>query len=582
MNSQFNLSAVKSGNASNRTTWNEVNEAISKIESCNNSLDARIKSRMTLPSTSDLALENSEISTIIQSVDNAVAQYNKVFNKLNETSNKLFSDKKISGISLDDPFARATYNIVQNSEYNYTEADKKSAATQFTTLLGLGEGAIQGLEFMVDLPYLLPAAGATIVKGISKNKSIRQIGQELFNLGNNPLVNISGKSFDKLNKNYTHITDNSYMDLEKSRMMGEMAAPVGTAMKGLKALASGTKAIKDSKVSIINKKGFIDGKLLPLSDDQVLRSAQQKIINGESLTLGEKIKAGRDKVTTKIGDYKLRSDHAYRAINSNALEEYAKTGRIYRNIDEYIPGENNGGIDWYLGGASTKYGNVVLECPAKPEYFTLASDYGSGMAQNPLVRHIKSSSQNNTIPFDNVSNIFVLDLKGNLLHKMTPSEFSKQVDNISSITDNYVRQVKLDNLYGGNKKLVFYHGGVESDFSLEKLDVMRLAEKQQKKGGSYAGFYMYSEVNKDGAIRYANQQNNLTNTTSKGLVKIELSSDAKVYEVEPFQITRIRQEKLQELADKGYDVIAGRMLGKTEYVLLNKSKVLNLEFENIP
>ena len=105
--------------------------------------------------------------------------------------------------SQDDSFTRATRNIVQNSEYNYTDADKKSAATQFTTLLGFGEGMVQGAEFVMDLPYLMAKAGGTIVNGLNQKKSINEIGEEIFNLGKNEeKMNMSGKQFDKLNENY--------------------------------------------------------------------------------------------------------------------------------------------------------------------------------------------------------------------------------------------------------------------------------------------------------------------------------------------------------------------------------------------
>jgi len=185
--------------------------------------------------------------------------------------------------------------------------------------------------------------------------------------------------------------------------------------------------VKNVQSEIINEKGLIDARKLPLSEDEVRRSAQQKIMNGEMLTLGEKLKAGRDSVTTKIGDYELKSDYAYRAIDSKVLEEYAKTGQIYRNTPEYIPGENNGGIDWYLGGASAKYGNIILECPADPKYFTLTLDHGSGMAQNPLVRHIKSSSKENTIPFEKVTRIFITnpENKSEIVRVISPIELKK-------------------------------------------------------------------------------------------------------------------------------------------------------------
>ena len=51
--------------------------------------------------------------------------------------------------------------------------------------------------------------------------------------------------------------------------------------------------------------------------------------------------------------------------------------------------------------------------------------------------------------------------------------------------------------------------------------------------------------------------------------------------VPPFTITRITPEQIQQLQQQGYDVIAGNMVGKTEYVLLNKDKVIDMKFQPI-
>ena len=128
---------------------------------------------------------------------------------------------------------------------------------------------------------------------------------------------------------------------------------------------------------------------------------------------------------------------------------------------------------------------------------------------------------------------------------------------------------------------IFYHGGVEADFDISKIDILRTAEKQQKNNRNYSGFYMYDENNKQSAIYYANQENSIKNTTDKGIIKIVMSNDLNIYEVPPFSITRIKKETLIELKEKGYDLIAGKMLNKIEYVLLNKDKIIEIQFEQI-
>ena len=135
--------------------------------------------------------------------------------------------------------------------------------------------------------------------------------------------------------------------------------------------------------------------------------------------------------------------------------------------------------------------------------------------------------------------------------------------------------------YKKQDTITFYHGGAEPDFDLNKLDVLRSSQKQQNSSNSYAGFYMYGEQNKEDAIKYARQENSLKNTNTKGVVAITMPSDIKIYTVPPFTITRITPEQIQQLQQKGYDVIAGNMVGKTEYVLLNKDKVIDMKFQPI-
>ena len=133
--------------------------------------------------------------------------------------------------------------------------------------------------------------------------------------------------------------------------------------------------------------------------------------------------------------------------------------------------------------------------------------------------------------------------------------------------------------YQKNSTITFYHGGVEPDFDIDKLDVLKTAVKQQNENNDYSGFYMFGEENYEDAVKYAIRENSSKKTTTKGVVKITMPSDIRVYTVPSGSITRITKEQIQELRRQGYDVIAGNMLGKMEYVLLNKEKILNMEFQ---
>lgn len=135
--------------------------------------------------------------------------------------------------------------------------------------------------------------------------------------------------------------------------------------------------------------------------------------------------------------------------------------------------------------------------------------------------------------------------------------------------------------YKKENTMVFYHGGAEPNFSLEQLDVLRPSQKQQNANGSYAGFYMYSEKDRDGAFHYSEQENSIKGTDTKGVVKLTLDSNLRIYEVPPFSITRLTQEQIQSLQQQGYDLVAGKVMSKTEYVLLNKEKIKGMEFESM-
>ena len=153
---------------------------------------------------------------------------------------------------------------------------------------------------------------------------------------------------------------------------------------------------------------------MPLSIDPEVRILQEKQLRGEKLSfkevmfLDKKGMGGRDHTITKIGDYECKPDHCYRCISENTLEIYKQNGFIIddRRVD-YVEGQNNQGIDWYLGGAMPgRYGNIIIECPADKSFFKPTRDGGYGMSNDIHVRHMKSSPQHNPVPLSMITNIF--------------------------------------------------------------------------------------------------------------------------------------------------------------------------------
>lgn len=130
-----------------------------------------------------------------------------------------------------------------------------------------------------------------------------------------------------------------------------------------------------------------------------------------------------------------------------------------------------------------------------------------------------------------------------------------------------------------NNDLIFYHGGVDSNFNIDRIDPFRLASKQNKRGRTNAGFYMYGESDLEGAKRYANMQQ-----TPKGVAKISIDNSANILDYDG-SITRIPQETLKNLQEQGYDVLRGKptfeTLNKVEYVLLNKDKINSIDFMSL-
>lgn len=154
---------------------------------------------------------------------------------------------------------------------------------------------------------------------------------------------------------------------------------------------------------------------MPLSLDNEIRTIQEKQLRGEKLNMSEllvlvrKDVGGRDHTIRKIGDYECKPNCCYRCVSEEVYQIYKQTGFILdQRRSDYIEGVNNQGIDWYLGGTmpSKKYGFIVIECPADKKYFKPTKDGGYGMSNDIYVRHMKSSPQNNPIPFSMITNVF--------------------------------------------------------------------------------------------------------------------------------------------------------------------------------
>lgn len=188
---------------------------------------------------------------------------------------------------------------------------------------------------------------------------------------------------------------------------------------------------------------------MPLSNDPERRAAQEKMLRGEPLTMKEKINyaGGHDKPLRKLGDYECKPDHCYRAISLETYELYKKEGFI-TGFSEYL-GEvkdadgqvriDNGGVDWYLGGAGKRYGDIIIECPADKRYFQPNYDNGFGLSGDLEVRHMKSSGKQNPIPFSMITNIF--DLRQIKTQEKETQQEQQQIEQDPQILETYKQTI---------------------------------------------------------------------------------------------------------------------------------------------
>lgn len=117
-----------------------------------------------------------------------------------------------------------------------------------------------------------------------------------------------------------------------------------------------------------------------------------------------------------------------------------------------------------------------------------------------------------------------------------------------------------------DEDLFLYHGGLPSDFDFSQLNPFRIAEKQNKAGTNYGGFYMTEHP--DMANHYAKQ--------SDGSVhQFRISKNANIQDY-PSNVERIDVGTLRKLYEQGVDVLRGKNAARnTEYVLVNPKAINN-------
>ncbi|HRY36892.1 MAG TPA: hypothetical protein P5230_03395 [Candidatus Magasanikbacteria bacterium] len=163
----------------------------------------------------------------------------------------------------------------------------------------------------------------------------------------------------------------------------------------------------------------------------------------------------------------------------------------------------------------------------------------------------------------------IVKIKKDNLEKNTeiPPTIDKKENTVISMTD-------LKNIATQTGETILYHGGLPDNISMDSIDLNKTDSKQNKKGKTYGGFYLSDETSKNWSEQYAK-------TGSNNVHGFLVDKGSRVLEITDRDIDRLSQEKRDELA-KEYDLVKGKdLLGRTQFVLLNKDIIKGLGVEKI-
>lgn len=129
-----------------------------------------------------------------------------------------------------------------------------------------------------------------------------------------------------------------------------------------------------------------------------------------------------------------------------------------------------------------------------------------------------------------------------------------------------------------NGDMELFHGGLPAGTTIEGVDVNRSGDQQRKRRRSFGGFYLTDESSRDWSDQYAKARGG----TMHGF---KISKNARIGEISDMggssNIDRISEEQRAHMA-KSFDVIKGKdLLGRTQYLLLNRDVVEEVTETNV-
>lgn len=354
---------------------------------------------------------------------------------------------------------------------------------------------------------------------------------------------VGDEYYNMLDTEYHRII-NSDMKMTEPKIVSEVASPTVN-------LKSVDNAIK-----------LLDGATAPLADDPELNRIQRKVLNGEKLTLTESVKHhARDVVDKNIDGYQLKSNHAYRVTTIEEINSLYKNGKLSTRVgDEYGDGVGNKGVDWYLGGASLRYGKnhlmAIIEAPADTRYFCFAEQNGTMLSKDLTVRHIKSSGWENPVPLDAISNILFYERRlGKIVDlPMLKNELDVQNGKLKALDNSSSDNVDVE------------RQNIERTISCIKEDIEVLSEFQNRgnkleEPSIYGLFDDFEKtINGDNVAGIKNNNEDLINQKFKERIKLKNNDQYAVYTEE---VCRKELSKMRDWLSSGpgalfYDSLTGR------------------------
>ena len=148
-----------------------------------------------------------------------------------------------------------------------------------------------------------------------------------------------------------------------------------------------------------------------------------------------------------------------------------------------------------------------------------------------------------------------------------------KIPSVFKVGKNLIKPVsKVVNKTDDVIKLYHY---TNSPLKLEDIDVLRIGESQMKKR------YLKLPIEDRPAGFYTNPDKYASFMGGKQGYELHLPKDIRIKDMasEGYITDRIAQKDLKKLIDEGYDVIKGKnMIGKEEWILLNKDKVKSFNY----